>query len=63
MSRGGAQPGSGRKPAPPGMKRITKGIRLPEWLWDWLDMQEEPRGTVLEEALCRVHKLKPPTAG
>ncbi len=63
MSRGGAQPGAGRKPALPCMKRITKGVRLPEWVWEWLDEQEDPRGTVLEKALLRLHKLKPPTAG
>lgn len=60
MSRGGSRPGAGRKLAPSGMKRITKGVRLPEWVWAWLDMQADPRGTVLEKALLRVHKLKPP---
>ena len=63
MSRGGAQPGAGRKPAPPGYKKLTKGIRLPGWIWEWLDTLEDPRGVVVEEALKRVHKLKPHTAG
>lgn len=63
MSRGGAQPGSGRPACPPGFKKLTKGVRLTEWVWDWLDAQDDPRGTMLEEALIKVHKLKPPTAG
>jgi len=64
--RGSGNPALARMctiPALPGMKRITKGVRLPEWVWAWLDEQDEPRGTVLEKALLRVHKLKPPTAG
>lgn len=63
MARGGVQPGSGRPTARPGFKKLTKGVRLTEWVWDWLDAQDDPRGTMLEEALIKVHNLKPPTAG
>lgn len=62
MARGGKQPGSGRPTRPPGFKKLTKGVRLTEWVWDWLDQQEEPRGTMLEAALIEKHNLKPPTA-
>ena len=63
MARGGVQPGSGRPTRPPGFKKLTKGVRLTEWVWAWLDAQDDPRGTMLEEALIKVHKLRPPTAG
>jgi len=61
--RGGARPGAGRKPAPNGLKKLVKGVRISEWVWDWLDEQNDPRGALLESALIKVHKLKPPTAG
>ncbi len=60
-SSGGSREGAGRKPASPNLKKITKGIRLSSWVWDWLDKQEEPRGTMLEAALLEKHNLKPPT--
>ena len=58
------QPGTGRKPGrkpcPPGHKKLVKGVRLTGWVWDWLDTQGRPRGTMLEEALIQVHGITAP---
>ena len=64
MSRGGAQPGSGRKPVPEGFKKEQAKARISAWVLAWLDdhRAEGSRGELLESALIKVHKLKPPTA-
>jgi hypothetical protein len=28
-------------------KKETKGIRLPLWMWDWLDGQDDARGAIV----------------
>lgn len=60
MAQGGPRPGSGGPKAPPGYKKLCKGVRIREWVWNWLDEQDDPRGTMLEDALVEKHKLKPP---
>lgn len=43
-------------------RRVNTTMRLPRWLLAWLDTREESRGTLVEEALKKVHKLKKPGA-
>lgn len=60
MARGGARLGAGRKPVPPQLKKMPISIKLPKWLIDWLDGQEESRANLIEEALRREHGIGPP---
>ena len=52
--------GAGRKPAPPLLKKEPISLKLPLWLIEWMDEQEKSRAILIEEALCKKHKLKPP---
>jgi len=38
-------------------KKETKGIRLPLWMWDWLDRQDDARGVIVEDAIKKVHVI------
>ena len=62
--RGGARPGAGRPPANPTLKKVQIGIKLPQWLVDWLAQESEatgtPRAQIIEQALMRQHKLRGP---
>ena len=60
---GGARQGAGRKPAPPMLKKEPVSLKLPRWLIEWMDSQPESRAVLIEVALCKQHKLKPPTDG
>lgn len=57
---GGERPGAGRKPAPPELKKIPVGVKLPRWLVEWMRGQPESQAVLIEDALKRRHKLKPP---
>ena len=59
---GGAREGAGRKPAPEHLKKVPYNTKLPQWLRDWLTaLEREDSGPVMiEKALCRLYKLKPP---
>ncbi len=57
---GGAREGAGRKPAPPMLKKEPISLKLPRWLIEWMDDQPESRAVLIEEAMKRRHKLKPP---
>lgn len=59
---GGRREGAGRKPAPEHLKKVPYNTKLPHWLREWLtDPAREKSGPVLiEEALRKVHKLRPP---
>lgn len=59
MSRGGKRPGAGRKPVPPELKKEPISIKLPKWLIDWMDVQEESRPQLIEDALRRQHNIFP----
>ena len=64
MSQGGKREGAGRKPAPPLLKKTARSIKLPEWMWQWMDEQDGTnRALLIEDALTRRHKLKPPKVG
>ena len=45
---------------PPLLKKEPINVKLPRWLIEWLDDQPESRAVLIEEALKRRHKLKPP---
>jgi hypothetical protein len=57
---GGVQEGAGRPPIPEELKKVQIGLALPRWLIGWLDTKPESRAQVIEDALCKVHKIKPP---
>lgn len=59
---GGKREGAGRKPAPEHLKKVPYNTKLPAWLKAWLtDPAREESGPVLiEEALRKVHRLRPP---
>jgi len=59
----GARKGAGRPALPDNERKAGVYIKLPPWLIVWLDAQPESRAVLIEKALRRVHKLKPPTAG
>ena len=54
--------GSGRKPVDPALKKVPISIKLPKWLIDWMDEQEESRPKLIEEALQYMNQLEPPKA-
>ena len=57
---GGERKGAGRKPSPPELKKIPVGVKLPRWLVEWMRDQPESQAVLIEEALKKRHKLKPP---
>lgn len=57
---GGARKGAGRPQIDPQVLKVPVGYKLPQWLVDWLRAQDEPAAQLIEDALCRRHKLKPP---
>ena len=59
MSRGGKRLGAGRKPVPKELKKEPISIKLPRWLIDWMDTQEESRPKLIEEALRRQSNIFP----
>ena len=59
--RGGSRQGAGRKPAHPLLKKTARSVKLPEWLWEWMDKQPDTnRALLIEEAIVNEHGLKPP---
>jgi hypothetical protein len=60
MSAGGKREGAGRPPIDPQMLKVPTGYKLPRWMVDWLREQDTPAAQLIEDALKRRHKLKPP---
>lgn len=52
----------GRPPAPRGLRRVNVPLRLPAWLVEWIDAQGGTRAELIEAALLKAHKLRPPRA-
>lgn len=52
----------GRPPAPPSMRRVNVPLRLPKWLVQWMAEQAETPAELIEAALLKAHKLRPPRA-
>lgn len=62
MRQGGKREGAGRKPAPPLLKKTARSVKLPEWLWLWMDEQPNTnRALLIEYAMRSVHKITPPS--
>jgi len=57
---GGERTGAGRKPSPPELKKIPVGMKLPRWLVEWMREQPNSQSVLIEDAICKVHKLKRP---
>ena len=60
MMRGGKREGSGRPYADERMKKEPYSTRLPAWLLEWMREQAEPGAVLIEQALRKAFKLKPP---
>ena len=61
-AHGGQRQGAGRKPSPKLLKKTPRSVKLPEWLWQWIDEQDDTnRALLIEEALVKRHKLKRPS--
>lgn len=58
--RGGSREGAGAPKKPPALKKEPINVKLPKWLIEWMDGQPESRAVLIEDALKRRHKLKPP---
>ena len=44
----------------PELKKEPISIKLPKWLIDWMDAQEDSRPNLIEEALRRQHGIQAP---
>lgn len=51
---------TGRPQIPPHMLRETYTVRLPQWLKRWIQARPETGAALIESALVKAHKLKPP---
>jgi hypothetical protein len=62
VSRGGAREGAGRNTAQEHLKKVPYNTKLPQWLRDWLTgpEREESGPVMIEKALRRMYKLRPP---
>lgn len=43
------------------LKKVPCAFKLPQWLLDWLRDQPQSQAVLIENALCKTYKLKPPT--
>jgi hypothetical protein len=50
----------GRPPAAPELRRVNVPLRLPTWLVKWMVEQPETPTELIEDALLKSHKLRPP---
>ena len=41
---------------------MLTGTRLPQWIVDWMKSQERSGGRIIEEALVKYYRLKPPAS-
>lgn len=46
----------------PQLKKMPACFRLPCWILSWLRDQDESQSVLIEEALIKKHKLKPPSS-
>lgn len=60
MTAGGKRSGAGRPHIDPRLVKVPVGYKLPRWLVEWLRSQDTPAAQLIEDALRRRHKLKPP---
>ena len=45
------------------LKKEPISVKLPKWLIEWMDAQPESRAVLIEDAICKRHKIKPPADG
>ena len=62
-NKGGKREGAGRKPAHPLLKKEMISLKLPRWLIDRLDEDDESRAVLIEAALCKQNGWRPPDTG
>ena len=57
--RGGKRKGAGRPPVPPHLKRVKMtGVRIQQWILDWLMSRPESSGKIIEDVLIEKYELK-----
>jgi hypothetical protein len=59
--QGGPREGAGRPAGPPDLVKVPVGYRLPRWLVDWMREQPQTQAELIEHALIKTYKLKPPS--
>ena len=57
---GGKRTGAGRPEASPLLKKNPISLKLPQWLIDKMNDQEENKAIQIEKALCALNDWKPP---
>ncbi len=45
------------------LKKEPISVKLPKWLIEWMDAQPESRAVLIEGAICKRYKIKPPADG
>lgn len=60
---GGKREGAGRKPAHPLLKKEMISLKLPRWLIDRLDEEQESRAVMIEDSLKEKFGWMPPDVG
>lgn len=61
MNHGGERKGAGRPSIDSQMLKIPVGYKLPRWLVEWIRNQDSPASLLIEDSLCKQHKLRSPT--
>jgi len=51
---------AGRPKAPLNLKKMPISLKLPKWLIDWLDSQDQSRAVLIEKALIKNYKIHKP---
>lgn len=44
----------------PEIVKIPVGLKLPRWMLEWLRKQPQSMAVLIEDAVCKTYKLKPP---
>lgn len=57
---GGKREGAGRPQIAPELKKVPNTVKLSQWVTDWLNEQDEAKAVLIEEAVIKAYKLKPP---
>lgn len=58
--QGGKRKGAGRPTIAPELKKKSISLKIPNWLNNWLDEQEESKISLIEKALLEQYRLSPP---
>lgn len=58
--QGGKRKGAGRPAIAPELKKKAINLKIPTWLNEWLDDQEESKVSLIEKALLAQYRLTPP---